>query len=226
MTMPSVRSLFTSFSGQIASPNADYTFGDGGPVEWAWSTSIQHVYDQSVIAFLMDPVKFLHASFGPTYTEVDGLQVETTFNKVYTHTGVLFHGDLYNTNQTYEVRGLNQWYVNFNRYTGYDTNMHFRQEWAGWTPKLTYQFGGIVDTGSFDISSKYFDVNAQDYSITLVNNGVLRDHWVDAFEVSILSMPPSIIQFNNQGRWKLEIDSLAAIPRSIKYFGVKSYAAA
>lgn len=223
-SLPTVRSVYKSFSGEITSPDADYAFGDGGPIEWKWKTSVQYVYDQSVIAFQMQPVRFMHSTFGPSYTTINGLQVETTFERVYAHNIALFHGDLYNTNQSYLVRGLNQWYVNYNRYTGYDTNMQFRQEWSGWTPRLTYQFGGIIDTSSFDISTKYFDVNDQDYEISLINNGVVSDAWVDAFNISLLSIPPSIIQYNNQSAWKFELDTLAAIPRKIQYYGVKSYA--
>ena len=222
--LPTVRSVYKSFSGEITSPDADYAFGDGGPVEWKWKTSVQYVYDQSVIAFQMQPVRFMHATFGPSYTTINGLQVETTFERVYSHDLALFHGDLYNTNQSYLVRGLNQWYVNHNRYTGYDTNVQFRQEWSGWTPRLTYQFGGIIDTSSFDISTKYFDINAQDYEISLINNGVVSDAWIDAFNISLLAIPPSIIQYNNQSAWKFELDTLAAIPRKIQYYGVKSYA--
>lgn len=225
ITLPTVRSLFTRFSSQVISPNADYVFGDGGPIEWQWSTSIQSAYDNAIIAFLMEPAKFLHSTFGPTFVNVDGLQVETTFKKVYSHKEVLFHGDLYNTNQSYEIRGLNQWYVNFNRFTGFDTNQQFREEWAGWSPKLTYQFGGIVDTESLDISNKFIDVNSQDYNILLVNNGVIQDVWVDAFEISILSMPPAIIQYNNQGLWKFELNTLAPIARKLPFYGVKSYVA-
>ncbi len=224
-TLPTVRSVYKSFSGEISAPNADYSFGDGGPVEWKWTTSINHVYDKLIIAFLMQPVRFMHATFGPSYVDVNGLQVETTFGKVYAHDIALFHGDLYNTNKSYRVRGLNQWYVNHNRYTGFDTNTQFRQEWAGWTPRLTYQFGGIIDTSSFDITTKYFDINKQDYDVVLINNGVVSDAWIDAFNVSLLSMPPSIIQYNNQHDWKFEVDTLAVAPRSIKYYGVKSYVA-
>ena len=224
-TMPTVRSVFKSFSSEITAPNADYAFGDGGPIEWKWTTSINHVYDKLIIAFLMQPVRFMHAAFGPSYVDVNGLQVETTFGKVYAHNIALFHGDLYNVNKSYRVRGLNQWYVNHNRYSGFDTNTQFRQEWAGWVPRLMYQFGGIIDTSSFDISTKYFDINKQDYDVVLINNGVVADAWIDAFNISLLSMPPAIIQYNNQHDWKFEVDTLAAAPRTIKYYGVKSYVA-
>lgn len=223
ITMPTVRSLYASYSTEIISPDADYTFGSFGPSEWTWRNSIYYVYDQPIVAFLMQPAKFLHSAFGPTYVTVDGLQVETTFDKVYAHQFTLFHGDVYNTSQTYYVRGLNQWYVNFNRFSGYDINTQFRSQWASWSPMLTYQFAGIVDTESFEIYNRNFPVGSEDYNIILANSGVVNDVWADAFEISILSIPPAIIQYNNQSQWKLAISPLSPHPRTLQYYGVQQY---
>ena len=223
LTGASIRSLYTNLLTQISAPDADYIFGDGGPTEWLWTTSLDHVYDPLVIAFKMQPVRFMHYTFGPQFLDVDKLQVETTLCQVYSHVDALFHGDIYNTNESYYTNGLNQWYVNFNRFSGYDTNTEFRALWAGWEPLMTYQFAGIVDTSTFSIFNKYYDIASQDYNILLVNNGVFKDLWSDAFEVSVLSIPPSIIQYNNQARWRLDVDSLATVDRTISYYDVKLY---
>lgn len=220
---PTIRSMFVTFATEIVAPDADFVFGDMGPVEWAWTTSLQYVYDKSIIAFKMQPVRFMHYTFGPQFLLVDSLQVETQFKQVYSHEDTLFHGDLYDTNKQYNSRGLNQWYVNFNRFSGFDTNTQFRSEWVDWSPTMTYQFAGIIDTSSFDIATKYFDINAQDYSIILANSGVIQDTWVDAFEVSILSTPPAFIQYNTESLWKLELDTLGNNAREVTYYGVKSY---
>lgn len=225
LTNPTVRSLFVNFSSQIVNASADYIFGNASPVEWNWITSSQYVYDKPVIAFLMQPVKFLHGAFGTDWVNVDKLQIDKTFKKVYSHVDTLFHGDIYNTNLTYVANGLNQWYVNFNRYSGYDVNTEFRELWVNWIPKLTYQFDSIVDLESFNISTKYFDINSQDYNVLLVNNGTISDSWIDAFEVSVLSMPPSIVQYNNQNLWKFELDTLASTARTLQYYAAKTYVA-
>lgn len=219
----SVRSLFTDYNTQIISPDSSYQRGDGNPTEWSWLVSEFHVYDPQIIAFQMQPVRFMHYAWGIDFTRVNNLQVETTFSKVYSHRDTVFHGDIYNVDQTFIARGLNQWYVNFNRFQGYDTNTRFRTQWAAWSPKLSYQFAGIVDTASFDISNKYFEVVPADYDIVLVNDGVIRDVWSDAFEVALISVPPSLLQYNNQAEWKLELSSLATIARTIQYYGVKQY---
>lgn len=226
LTVPfpsSVRSIYVNYSTEVSAPDADYVFGDIGPTEWQWMVSVFYPYDFPIIAFQMQPARMLHYTFGTQYTIVDGLQVETTFDQVYSHEDTLFHGDIYDTNKVYHVRGLNQWYVNLNRYNGFDTNGEFRELWAGWDPHLTYQFAGIVDTSTIEIASKYFDIIDQDYHVLLANDGVIKDLWADSLSVSLLNIPPAIIQYNNQSQWRLEVDTVASITRAINYYGVKSY---
>lgn len=216
------RSLYTSMV-EINAPDADYVFGDGSPIEWQWTVSPQYVYDKPIIAYLMQPVKFLRAAFGPKYSWADMLEVDTTFGQVYSHNGAMFHGDMYNTNQLYQATGLNQWYVNFNRFAGFDTNDEFRRQWVDWKPLMSYRFNGIVDVGTLDVASKHFDLISEDYNVILSNNGIFKETWVDAFNVSVVNIPPSIIQYNNQGKWKMEVSSLADIARDIYYYDVKAY---
>ena len=216
------RSIFGSLN-QVIAPDADYHFGDGNIIEWQWLVSPVYPYENAVIAFTMQPVKFLRAAFGTRYTFVDGLEVDTTFAQVYSHKDALFHGDMVNETDTYVANGLNQWYVNYNRYTGIDTSDDFRELWAGWTPKMTYQTNSIIDTSTLDIANRHFDVIKQDYNVILANSGAFKDLWVDAFNISVLTIPPAILQYNNQGKWKFELDSLASISREISYYDVKSY---
>lgn len=218
-----IRSIYTALGSQVAAPEADYVFGSVGPAEWEWSVSYESVYDKPIIAFLMQPVRFFHYAFGTKFIAVDQLQVDSTFCQVYSHEDALFHSDVYDSNKIYSVDGINQWYVNFNRASGFDTNTDFRALWAGWKPRLSYLFGGIIDSSTFEIFNRYFDVVNQDFSILLTNSGVIDDLWNEGFEVSILSTPPSIIQYNNQSKWKLNFDSLASVDRSLPVYGTKSY---
>lgn len=218
-----IRSIFTNFNAEIIAPSANYVYGDGGPVEWLWTVSDQHVYDPLTVAFRMQPVRFMHYAFGPQFIRINNLQVEDTFCQVYSHTDALFHGDIFNTNETYKVRGLNQWYVNYNRFVGFDTNKDFRALWVDWSPQLTYQFDGIIDTNTLEVTNKYYDVVPQDYNIVVANDGAIKDFWVDAFNVTVLSMPPAIIQYNNQSLWKLEVNTLADVPRALNFYGVKRF---
>jgi len=218
-----VRSFFTSLSTEIVAPGANYAFGDGGPVEWQWLVSGEHVYDPLVIAFRMQPVRFMHYAWGIDFIRVNNLQIDPTFCQVYNHEDALFHGDIYNNDVSFLARGLNQWYVNYDRFVGYDTNKEFRILWTAWDPLLSYQFSGIIDTSTLEVSNKYFDVGPQDYNVLLANMGVIKDMWSDAFEVVVLNMPPQLVQYNSQTQWKLEIETLASIPRDVSYYDVINY---
>jgi len=220
---PTVRSLFRVFSTQIIAPSADYMFGEFGPAEWEWRSSAEYVYDNMVVAFLMQPSKFLHQAFGLKYVSVSGLQFDVESRKVYNHREALFHGDIYDTNKHYRATGLNQWYVNFNRFNGFDTNVEFRTMWTGWTPRQSYQCAGIIDTSTLQVFNKNFDVTDRDFAVVLANSGVVNEMWTDAFNVSIMTIPPAIRQFNNQAKWKFSIDTATPIAKNIRYYGTKSW---
>lgn len=220
-THPTVRSVYRVFSTQVIAPSADYSFGSQGPAEWDWLHSLERVYDRAIVAFLMQPVRFLHQTFGPGYVTVNGLHFDVTTKKVYSHRDALFHGDIYQTDKQYTANGLNQWYVNFNRYRGFDTNVGFRTMWTQWTPKQSYQFAGIIDTGTLEVFNKNFDVTDRDFSVVLANSGVLNEVWADAFNVSIMTIPPAIRQYNNQARWKFSVDTTTAAPREVRYYGTQ-----
>lgn len=217
-----VRSLFTSFSGEIVAPGSNFVYGEGGPTEWLWSVSSEYVYDKMIVAFKMQPVRFMHYAFGLNFTRVNNLQIEQQLCQVYSHEDALFHGDVFQ-NALFTARGLNQWYVNNNRFSGYDTNGDFRNYWVNWDPKLSYQFSGIVDTTSLDINNRFYDIDQQDYNVVLSNMGAIDDVWLDAFQVTILKTPPKIVQYNNQTQWRMSLDVLSLVSKPIFYYDVKQY---
>lgn len=220
---PTVRSVFRVFSTQIIAPDADYMFGQQGPTEWQWEVSAERVYDQSVVAFLIKPVEFFYKAYGNKYVEIGGLQVDATFKKVLSHKEAIFHGDIYDDNKLYKANGLNQWYVNFNRYNGFDTNVNFRTQWTQWTPRQSYQTAGIVDTTTLQVFNRNFDVTNRDYEVILAKSGVIKQLWADAFTIGLLSMPPAIVQFNNQAQWKFAVGTHAPSLRSVKVYGVQQW---
>lgn len=218
-----VRSLYDTYNTQIVAPESDYAYGTVGPVEWQWLNSTQYLYDRLIISFLLEPAKFLHNTFGPDYVYVDGLNIALDEQQVYSHQNIKFHGDPVNSTTNAVANGLNQWYVNYNRYTGRNTGSSFDYLWTEWTPLLGYQTSGIADTSTFSIFNKFFDITSQDYDVVLSKDGRVKDLWIDAFNVSLLSIPPSIIQFNNQHSWKMSISSLSPISRSIPVHKPKKY---
>lgn len=216
-----VRSLFTEYN-QVVSPEADYYYGSNGPIEWEWLNSAQYRYDKLIVAFKMQPVKFLFRLFGLKLGYINNLNIDLDAERVHSHNFTVFHGDNVN-NTNYKANGINQWYVNYNRYTGFDTNQRFLSLWKNWTPKLTYQANSIIDTNNLSLSHRFFDIQNEDYNVILTNNGLVKDIWVDAFDIGVLQFPPITVLPNSQANWRFEINTLANVSRTVEYYGVRSY---
>ncbi|KKL65790.1 hypothetical protein LCGC14_2151460, partial [marine sediment metagenome] len=185
-----VRSVFFDFAAEIVSSNADYTFDSGGPISFLWDISSQRLYDDLTVGFRLQPVRFIHSTFGINFTDVAGLQVNTADCKIYSHRDVKFHGDIINTNELFTVDGINQWYVNFNRFSGFDVAASdFRSLWGAWEPLLTYQFASIIDTGTLRLTNSNFGITSRDYEIVLKKSPGISDFFLDAFDVRVLESP-------------------------------------
>jgi hypothetical protein len=219
-----IRSIFYNYNTQIINPGMDFIYGDAGLVEWQWKTSSQYLYDQLSVAYRMQPVRFMHYTFGTEYIVVQGLQVDKRTEKVYSHVDAIFHGDIINNNETYIAAGVNQWYVNFNRYYNYDTNFsNFRQQWVDWHPLLSYQFDSIIDTSSLIAANKNFDITSSDYNVTLKQSLGIEDRWVEALKATVLHMPPSLGRYETEADWTFELRTLSPIARTIEYYDIHRY---
>ncbi len=220
-----IRSVFSSL-GEIVLSNADYTFDSGGPICFQWISSSQRLYDDLTVSFRMQPVRFIHSVFGVNFLTVADLQVNALDCKVYSHRDVLFHGDIIADSPpvVVSVDGINQWYVNFNRFNGFDVAASdFRQLWQNWEPLLTYQFGSIIDTQTLQIDNSSFDITERDYQIILKKSPGIDDFFVDAFNVKVLESPNKLARFDTQSLWKLQISTFFPTTRSLSYFEVHDY---
>lgn len=219
-----IRSIFYNFNVEIVSPSANYSFGDSGPVEWEWKTSSQYLYDQLSTSFKLDPIQFLFSTFGIDFYQINGLYIDQRSEKTMSHDRTDFHGELIDDTTPYYVNGLNQWYVNYNRYTGYDASFsNFRSLWTQWTAPLMYQFSSFVDVASLGVSHRYVDISENDYNIAAKKSVGVDDYWLDVFDVYVLNMPPKLVRYNNQLDWTLNINTSLDISRSIEYYDVHNY---
>jgi len=218
-----VRSLYSDFSGEIIAPNANYVFNDRGPVEWEWKASSQYLYDQLTCSYKIDPANFVYETFGFNFTTIGELLIDRDTKNTASHTRTNFHGDVVNDAQ-FISNGLNQWYVNFNRYDGYDTNFSdFQSLWTLWTAPLTYQFASYIDTPSLSISHRYIDLTDFDYNITSKRSPGVDDFWLDALKIQILNIPYDISRYNNQLDWRFDVKTNITQSRTIEYYDVYNY---
>lgn len=224
----------TFIRSYTAIPTSDiddsYVFGDIGPVEWLWRKSSQYLYDQLKIAFLMQPVRFLHYAWGIDYTVVGGLQVNSATAKVYSHRDTDFHGDL-TTDGIFIANGINQWYVNFNRFGNYDSQVSdFYELWRNWDATLAYQFDSMIDAKSLDLTTKAYNFASNDYQVLLKRTPGFKDFWIDSLKITI----GSVGTFRRSGSyrvpvgygedWDFVVDAPVPISRNVEYYGVQKYA--
>jgi len=219
---PDVRSLFYDFGTQIVQPQLDYEFGTAGTVEWEWRTSSKYGYDRLFSTFRIQPTIVMKDTFGIQYNIVNDLQVNRDTAKVYSHKDALFHGDLMLDNNIFQILGTNQWYTNFNRFSGYDTSASdFRSMWVNWEVPLTYQFASFIDDETFNVFNKNYTMVDEDYEISMKRTLGIEEYWVDSFQVSLLKIPTAKIAYDTDYEWVFELTSRSG--NAVDYYDVKNY---
>lgn len=220
---PPYRTLVYDYGSQILSPGADYKFDDLGPVEWFWKNSIYYNYNRLDAAFRLDPVNVLNKIFGIKFTTIDSLQIDSRTQQTFAHNRTIFHGEVIG-NVQYLNNGINQWYVNFNRFAGFDTGYSdFRTKWVDWTAPLSYQFNTFLNPDTLYLQQQSIDLTQYDWSLTTKKSPGVYNYWIDAFNIKLLHIPPAIALYSNESEWKFEITNYAPTSRNIQYYGVQEY---
>jgi hypothetical protein len=209
----------------IISPNLDYTFGDGNINEWNWNVSAQRLYDNLILAFKIDPQNFTNVSFnGLEFVKINCLDVDPTTSKVFSHKDTVFHGELIN-NTVFQSNGLNQWYVNYNRYYGYDGDAsQFEDFWKTWDTNLCYLMGSYTDTSSFSISNSEFDITSKDYTINVKQTIGFEDIWMDTLQATVLSVPSKYSTLRDNGiGWTVQFNTTNPNNNNIQYYPKENF---
>lgn len=165
--------------------SAPYPFGTRGPIEDTWRRSSTYLYDLTEIAYIDQPIRFVHYTMGNDFAEVDGLTVDVNLNKVFSHKDTVFHGQIVN-NKPIQIRGLNQWYVQYLRFNTLDINTSdFRSMWLDWTPNLAYQTSSFLDVDSLSLAtdSQFFD--GSDYKVLTKRTPAIRNHYIDSLKMVV-----------------------------------------
>lgn len=218
------RSLFSNFGLEILNPAANFVFGQNFQLEYDWRNSSQHTYDTVQQAYRESPINFLVDVFGYVYHDVDGLLIDADTNNVPKHSDVTFHGTI-RDNEVVKVRGINQWYINYNRYTGVDTNFsNFLILWKKWTAPLAYQFSTFIDVRTFDVENRNFDIeNNIDYNLFVKKTKGVESFSISGIEATLLDIPPKVIDRDNSHLWKIQISNKSLKNNIIKSYDVKNF---
>lgn len=205
-----------------------FTFGDGSPIEWEWSKSSDAKYGELQIAFMMQPIRFIDATWGTKFVKAGNLKVNAETHKVFSHWDTIFHGDVVD-NKTYKSIGINQWYVNYNRSSGLDFKVsNFREMWTEWTMHLAYQFGCYINTRSLDVSSDSYDMIREDFTLMSKKSRGFDTRRVDSLHVTIANygdyrtMGNLKVPLGDGYSWSFLVDVPSNVTE-IEYYGVAKY---
>lgn len=217
------RTIFTS-NAFIVAESADYAFLDAGPVEWIWRNSSQYLYDQLKIAFRMQPMRLFNSVFGTEFYDVACLQVDRRTDATFAHNRTKFHGDIISENTVYSVNGMNQWYVNFNRFNGFDTTFSdFKGLWVDWVAPMMYQFSSFVDTESVELSQRFIQISDHDFNIAIKKSPGVEDYWLNSLRVTVVNTPPSLVRVDNEHEWTFMVDTPSPLNQEIIFYGAHFY---
>lgn len=211
----------------------DWQFGDYAPVETSWRRSIDFIYDQAIIAYRIDPIKFLFRACGRVYREVDGLHIDQQTGRVCNHQDTSFHGQfLPESNQPTVVLGINQWYANYFRFHDVDvTTSNLYTKWTEWDMQCVYNTGSVVDNKSVDIFTDRGKLTTDDFSVVLKQSTGVHVVNVDNLIVNTVDVGTYTIAYNAKvprgygDNWTYRISTSSPIPKQFEYYGVKKYQA-
>jgi hypothetical protein len=212
-TNANIRTLFDINLNQgVTTPNLDFEFGQHGTVEWLWKKSIWKNYDDLIIAFKLDPIEVFNAIFDSTFCTIACLQIDGTLQKVRNHREITFHGELVD-NQLYVANGINQWYAYFIRYTSIDGEVSaFKTIWKTWEHKLSYLFGGMIDTDNLSVFNYNFDITDKDFNVTINKTKSFDSKSMVGLQATLLSVPSKYSKTRDNGiGWTVELDSLTPV---------------
>ena len=218
------RSLFSNFSSEILGATDNYVFGENFQLEYEWRESSQFLYDYAVQSYIESPILFVSKTFGHDTTTIDDLIVDRRTETVPSYKRTIFHGEL-NGADIEKFNGINQWYINYNRYTNVDTNLsNFVQLWTTWTAPLSYRFNSFIDVRTLDIDNSQVAIAPNiDYSVYVKKTNGVQSFSITGLSTTLLEIPPKVINYDNSHLWKIQVSNNSVRTNDIEYYGVRNY---
>jgi len=199
-------------------------FGENFQLEYEWRESSQFLYDYAVQAYVESPILFVSKTFGHDTTTIGDLIVDRRTETVPSYKRTTFHGELDGADIE-KFNGINQWYINYNRYTNVDTNLsNFVQLWTTWTAPLSYRFNSFIDVRTLDIDNTQVAVEPNiDYTVYIKKTNGVKSFSITGLSTTLLEIPPKVINYDNSHLWKIQISNNSVRTNDIEYYGVRNY---
>lgn len=180
-----------SLGNYVASPNADFLFGQEGPLEWQWKNSTDYVYFLLKASFWCDPIEFFSRNYGDDLVEVDCLLVNKETQNVNPHSNTLFHGDYREDGTVYYSSGIQQWIVNYNRYQELDGgSSDYRELWTDWEINASYVFNSLINDTTLGVAGDRIDIVSRDYQTFIDRELKTTDNTFSAINWAVQKRAP------------------------------------
>jgi len=125
--------------------------------------------------------------------------------------------------------GLNQWFVNYNRYNAVDMSIALSSNiLRDWDLKLGYRLSGLVNTETFSVKSDQFPVHSSDHSIVLKQNKNIKSYWLNAIRIQLIrigttvTVDGKILPANKGEDWQFRIETFNTHNPTIQYYTYKA----
>jgi hypothetical protein len=291
-----------------------YAFGDLGPAEMLYRTSIDFAYDKLKISFKLDPVNFINSTWGYNTIKIGDYEIdrhehsklshhdfilhgETPLEKfngydlvglvcastpdstwvincyansvngsIFTITGdqtgilsrsvipniafvdskirfsILDNGTDFNIGDKFVIDvatlsvqfipslyskfdGLNQWFVNLNRYNSVDMSVALANNiLREWDMKLGYRMGGLVNTELLKMESDISVLHDSDFSVIIKENKNTASYWLNSIRIQLIRVGTTInvgginIPANKGADWVFRLETFNKFNPEIEYY--------
>lgn len=92
----------------------------------------------------------------------------------------------------FKIAGLNQWYVDYARYTSRDLKISANaQIFRNWELKLGYRSGGLIETGNLKIRSDYFGLTSDNFTTHIKVNHAIRRATMHGLHIELIRIGSS-----------------------------------
>jgi len=124
-----------------------------------------------------------------------------------------------------KFNGLNQWFVNLNRYNSVDMSVALANNLLrDWDLKLGYRMSGLVNTELLSIRTDQFQMSDNDYSVIIKENKGISNHWLNAIRVQLIRVGTTQmvngrnVPRNKGADWVFRIETFNTNNPTIEYY--------
>jgi len=169
---------------------------------------------QANTEFISAQIRFTVSDNGADFNIGDKLLITTPANTV-----------VYVPTIYAKFAGLNQWFVNMNRYNSVDMSVALANNiLRDWQLMLGHRMSGLINTDTFQVETDSFPIYSTDYNLVIKENKNIESYWLNAIRVQLIQVGTTTLQngipvpANNGVDWQFRIETFNTYNPVIEYY--------